>query len=401
MLTRLGPRAFDSWVRRVAFPNQQPRSGLRLDQVDAYFQGQEYSYGESIGNVILPYHLPVELARNPTTAMLCDPGLRDRLRFVADEFRGHQGAWGMVSECFDDPAMRDDALQGVCVYTNARGISSADFDSTYGEELQALFDACGVTARPYLGCIDSYLRNASAEVDRTLSELLTGTDGWVIELDDDRPHVSAFSVERALSSGVSPVRRHVCEPVFVSRRPNPVLAEFDALLRPGVREADLERFLLAHFREIFGERYDRIESQLWLKFPALDIGGCDRRVDLFIRDSVSRDWELVEVKRLLPVAREYRGVPAFTAEITGAIRQLRNYKRILAQDAVKRELHAAGLDYWEPSLRLVVGRTPRSITHEQWRWLVSDEREVRVATFDELRSEAAARMEFRGRHLPD
>ena len=160
-------------------------------------------------------------------------------------------------------------------------------------------------------------------------------------------------------------------------------------------EAELEDFLVAHYKEIFGTKYDRVETQLWLHFPDVDITDRKRRLDVFLRNSVVNDWELFEIKRLTPVSSTYRDVPVIAREVTNAIHQIKNYARTLMQDKVKSHFAAQGIEYFVPKLSVVIGRTP-AIPHDQWRWLKTEnETSVNIITFDQLLSELRCRLQDR------
>src|SRR5262249_31267329 len=146
------------------------------------------------------------------------------------------------------------------------------------------------------------------------------------------------------------------------------------------------------YLDIFGSKYDRIENQIWLRFPELDITGKERRLDIFLRNSIANDWELYEIKRVIPLTSSYRDIPVIAKEILFAIQQTKNYERILSQQEVKDKFAREGIEYCEPLLNVVVGRTPQ-ITHEQWRWLkASNSEKVRILTFDDLLGEMKSRL---------
>ena len=159
-----------------------------------------------------------------------------------------------------------------------------------------------------------------------------------------------------------------------------------------VQERILEEFLQEHYRDIFGNHYDKIATQLWLKFPELDIGNKVRRMDLFMRNSVSDDWEMYELKRanVIP-AKNVRGVPMFTDLVYQAIAQAKNYKALLQQDAVKRKFAQEGIEYFEPEINIIVGKKS-GISTAQWRRMIADHRgDVKIRTYDEFFKEASYR----------
>ena len=115
---------------------------------------------------------------------------------------------------------------------------------------------------------------------------------------------------------------------------------------------------------------------------------------MFLRNSVVNDWELFEIKRVIDLSKTYRDAPVISKEVSYAIQQIKNYARILSQDSVKRYFAQQGIEYYEPTLNMVVGRTPQ-IPHEQWRWLISNQKEVKILTFDNLLSEMKLRLKDR------
>ena len=123
--------------------------------------------------------------------------------------------------------------------------------------------------------------------------------------------------------------------------------------------------------------------------------GQPQRLDVFLRNSIANDWELFEVKRVIELTRTYRDVPVIAREVTYALHQLKNYARILAQDRVRKHFAKQGIEYYQPSLSLVVGKIPQ-IPQDQWRWLLStNENGVKILTFDNLLAEMKMRLRDR------
>ena len=185
--------------------------------------------------------------------------------------------------------------------------------------------------------------------------------------------------------------------VIRKKSDNIVLLEFENLLNRNPSEARLESFLSEHFQTIFGEKYDRIETQISLNFPDLDVVGKKRRIDLFLHDVQKDDWELVELKKLIPLGKmNSRSTPAFREEIITAIMQLKTYQRIFEQSIVKRKLYEDGIKYYQPSYTLIAGcGKPFSFTHEQWRWLVDNTEKshnLKFLTYEDLLTEMKLRI---------
>ena len=111
---------------------------------------------------------------------------------------------------------------------------------------------------------------------------------------------------------------------------------------------------------------------------------------------MTSDWELFELKRATTkLTGTYRDVPVLSAEISKAVQQLRSYGSLLDQNEVARTLARSGIEYCQPELNLVVGRTPE-IPHEQWRWLQRKASGgIKLITYDEVLSEMEARIKDR------
>jgi len=90
-----------------------------------------------------------------------------------------------------------------------------------------------------------------------------------------------------------------------------------------------------------------------------------RRPDIFLRNSIKGDWELIELKRPIKIVSLYRSLPVFSKEVSNAIQQVRYYEKLLKQEKVRREFSKEGIEYFEPELRIVIGRRPQ-ISQQDW-----------------------------------
>lgn len=114
-------------------------------------------------------------------------------------------------------------------------------------------------------------------------------DGIAVSISADKTDVYSILHEREFS-GLLTSTTNILSPVIKRvEKNNEIIKEFNQLINSNVKESVLEEFLQQNYQLIFGERYDRISTQLWLKFPELDIGGKDRRMDIFMRNSISED----------------------------------------------------------------------------------------------------------------
>lgn len=219
-------------------------------------------------------------------------------------------------------------------------------------------------------------------------------DGLSISISDDKAFVSSILHEREFS-GLLTTNNSILSPVIRRvEKNNEIINEFNHLINANVKERVLEEFLQENYQLIFGERYDRISTQLWLKFPELDIGGKDRRMDIFMRNSVSEDWELYELKRAdVQLTKTRKDIPMFMSTVSDAMAQVRNYKRILMQDNVRKKFEQDGIEYYEPEINIVIGKNP-NLLPKQWRRLVTSENDLKIITYNDLLCEAKERMNY-------
>lgn len=246
-----------------------------------------------------------------------------------------------------------------------------------------------------IGNINTFLQNVENEngdIDERVGSFFKGqNEGLSVCVSEE--HISAsYFLGGNEFPGVTAHTHSITQPVIKLISMSNVLDEFNTLLNSDSKEQKLEEFLKTHYRFIFGENYDYIKTQLWIKFPQLDIGNSNRRLDIFMRNSVTYDWELYELKRpSVKLTKTVRDVPMFTSEVHAAISQVKNYKRLLSQDSVRRQFEKEGIEYFEPEIHLVIGRHP-DITNEQWRRIVADESALKILSYDNLYKSAENRL---------
>ncbi len=225
----------------------------------------------------------------------------------------------------------------------------------------------------------------------------TYREGIQIHFSTDAAEVNTFAAEKPLFCGVSRESHRPYEPLTLRRTEQvQVLRDFESLINSNAKERQLEEFLVENFRLIFDPKFDRIETQLWLRFPELDAFGKSRRLDVFLRNSVINDWELFEIKRATKLTSTYRDSQVLASEVCYAIQQVKYYRQLLTQDKVRQKFEAEGISYFQPSLNLIIGRNPQ-ISDRQFRQLISNEKEVKIITFDELLREMKLRIDDRFR----
>lgn len=272
------------------------------------------------------------------------------------------------------------------------GISDERLLDYYESKLKGVLPA---DVRLGLGNINTFLHQGEKDngyVDGIVSSFFKEiNDGLSICVSEEGISASYF-LGGSEFPGITAHTHSIIHPVVKLVSMSNVLDEFNALLNRDSSEQELEEFLLAHYRFIFGENYDCIATQLWIRFPELDIGNSDRRLDIFMRNSVTSDWELFELKRAsVQLTKTIRDVPMFTSEVHNAIAQVKNYKRLLSQDSVRRQFEKEGIEYFQPEIHLVIGRRPE-ITNGQWRRIIADEPSLKILSYDNLYKAAETRL---------
>ena len=245
-----------------------------------------------------------------------------------------------------------------------------------------------------IGTYDSFINRVPQKTETVLKKLISNSQFETsLFYHEGRVFIEQHLPENFLQSGVLPKSLNPCDTVITLLPKNniEIVKEFEDILNRNFKEDEMEKFLKKYYKVIFSNRYDRIETQLWLRFPELDINRKERRLDIFLRNAIEKDWELIELKGRSKIISNYRDIPTLSSTMTGAISQLRNYERILQQDSVKKKMKEQGIDYYEPQLRLVVGGKPE-ISIEQWRRIkVDNEKGLRITTFEDIMQEMKMR----------
>jgi hypothetical protein len=345
-------------------------------------------------------YLPLGLFNQPDLNCLTgDPTLTVRLKQLKKIYNGVSGYFGMVSP----ELVKATQLRSLGFLVNLSGLSQRQYDEDIFPQYTRLVRKIGLHAPITLvGSYDSFMDFNAEAVQNVLKKFLSDrTDGFAVQISPAGTHVINFAGQTSFESGVLAVNKCPYEPIIAAafEKNSQLIREFEYLIQKDCPEIERENFLIAHAKEIFGGKYDRVEAQIWLRFPDLDITGKERRMDVFMRNSISMDWDLFEIKNPIRLIRNYRDVPVMVAEVSHAITQLKNYSRLLSSRKVKETLKQSGIEYCEPTLNLVIGRKPQ-IPLEQWRWLLSSQdKDVRLITFDDLFSEMKIRLTDHARFI--
>jgi hypothetical protein len=394
ILSRLNRYDLERLVVQLFGTRQEPFMPLEDAGEGVYCQPILDSYGDSIHSVFLFHFLPLEVFNRPALINIADPSIMGRLTTIRELYAGVKGQWGMVSP----ELIEDDALSTLGFLSSLAFKGKEDYQKILFPKYSEMIKRCGIEPRAlYIGSCDSFVEKNPSGVEEALRTFISRQmeGNLSINIGEDIVSVQRFQSERNLYAGVLRSSKYPLEPVYRLYREEEILREFEDLIGRNASEREIESFLAEHYREIFGARYDEIATQLWLRFPEVDIANKNRRLDIFMRNSVISDWELFELKRVKKLTNTYRDVPVLASEVKYAMQQLKNYGRILTQDSVRRKLAAEGIECYQPSLHLVVDKKPQ-ISHEQWRWLMASSKDdVELITLDNLITEMKLRIKDR------
>ena len=381
-ISHLSKHGFEAFVKYLLEHDENFYSVRQLNDIDErIIECPPERYVQSADTFILNYH-PTALYHD-FCFFFCYFGELEEL--IAKYLRGRKSSPWLPAD-------------GTTIYSvnnydsRVLGLSDEQLLDYYERKLKGVLPS-GVQLG--IGNINTFLQdneNQNVNLNEIVSNFFKElNDGLSICISEDRISASHF-VGGNEFPGITAHTRSITQPVIKLISMSNVLDEFNALLNSDVSEQELEEFLTEHYRFIFGENYDCIMTQLWIKFPELDIGHSDRRLDILMRNSVTSDWELFELKRpSVKLTKTIRDVPMFTSELHNAIVQAKNYKHLLSQDSVRRQFEKEGIEYYQPEIHLVIGRRPE-ITNGQWRKIIADEPMLKILSYDNLYKAAENRL---------
>ncbi|OGT99226.1 MAG: hypothetical protein A2079_03975 [Geobacteraceae bacterium GWC2_48_7] len=390
MMSRMNRHAFEKYIFELVNSPSEPMGKHQELDDGIYKQELLDSYGGTLHSVFVMHYYPLQFNYNSHNFNINnDPVLKQRIKNVDKYYRNKYGYIGLVSPLLEKARQ----LQSIIFPTNLSNIDQSFYGEIIENYSQLVKKHISYPTPVLVGSLDSLFDGEPEKVINTLGFFFEkNADGLAITLDSDSVELKYFNSERSVFCNPDKSSNYPYEPVYMRTNKNDVIQEFEELLAQYASESKIEKFLARHYKVIFGAKYDRIETQLWLRFPDVDISQKNRRLDVFLRNSVLNDWELFEVKKTIPLTRDYRDVPVIAQEVSYAMQQVKNYARILSQDVVKKHFHKQGIEYYEPTLNLVLGRNPQ-IPHEQWRWLSTQDRDIKIITFDDLINEMKCRIE--------
>ncbi len=332
-------------------------------------------------NLIIPFFHPIELFSDISESSLVNSELINKLKYYERKIDNRGSRWQFWTDGqYNMPI--------ISFVTNFEGVDETFFFKNIFPKFEYLIDHLKLTAETAVGSCDSFIELNPDNAFKAFRNFIEKNQKQIsISISKGSLECNYFYQDKYLTNGLLKNSKNPYETVYIENNldKSEIIKEFEFLINNDTSETILENFLKDNYKTIFGEHYDRVETQLWLKFPELDISNKNRRLDIFLRNSVERDWELYELKKAKKlIHKSYRDIPAFTSEIHNAIQQARAYEKLLAQEKVKNKFAKEGIEYYFPEIRLVVGNRP-DISDEQWRFLKStNENNLKIITFDEL-----------------
>jgi len=286
-------------------------------------------------------------------------------------------------------------LGDIYFINNLIGYSFEEYNKYISKQIWALTDELIDPHQEVgFGNIDTFFYKKEDATISFLENYIQDYSGVTISITDNGYLVNDYYNQNYLSAGVLKNNFAIINSMIVVKNKRNILTEFQKILNQQNSEAILEKFLIEHYKEIFGEKYNSIIPQVLLRFPELDINNKNRRLDIMLRNSISNDWEIFELKKEMDIVKNYRGVPTFKTVVSDSIQQLKNYSNLLKQDSVKRKLqNTLGIDYFVPEFNLVIGKQSDTLNNNQWRHLITSATgDIKIITYDSLYKEMSNRI---------
>jgi hypothetical protein len=346
-------------------------------------------------DLIIPFLEPFDLFKNIRNIDIEIPELNQLFKYYTNKVNRRRSKWQFWTD-------GEYVIPSIKFITNYSGLDENQYEENIFPKFEKLLNKFDFDSQIMIGSLDSFFKKNPEGTCNAFNLFIKkySNEISIHLIENNKFKIQGHVSEKYFTSGVLKSSLSPCEPLvsFNINDKTQILDEFEFLLNNNTKENELELFLKKNFKYVFGSNYDRIETQLWLKFPELDNNNKNRRLDIFLRNSIARDWELFELKKASNIVRSTNTIPTFTSEFTSALQQIKNYSKILNQDNVKRVLANDGIEYYSPELRLVIGKKP-DIPLEKWRWLKkSNENDLKIITYDELYDGLKSRLEFHNKN---
>ena len=352
----------------------------------------------SLTLIFLVDYLPYELFDDPYKIPFDNPLTRKKLGAIISHFNKSPVLFqrGCSRAAFDGD------IGGFFFFNHIVGTQREFFLEFAYKEYKKMVSSFGLDKKAYgiditvgVGSPYSYVGNAPQNVIRALKYVESHNEQIAIEYSNGGYEVNKIRQGKYVSCGVGRASGEIYFPCYVNRKADSICKKFEQLLNSNASEKLLSDFIIENYKDIFGFQYDKIVTEVCLRFPELDVAGKNRRIDILIHNFVENDWELIELKKKIKLSSTYRGVPVLSYELRGAIEQLKNYYRIMQQDRVREHFLREGIEYYNPTLKLIVGGS-KNVSHYQWRQMLSSADGVHLITYDNLINEMKSRYAYCG-----
>lgn len=348
--------------------------------------------------VFLVDYLPYELFYDPYKIPFDNPPIRKRLEAIISQFNKSP----VIFHCGCNISALDNDIGGLFFFNHIVGPQREFFLDVALKDYQKMASSLGLGKKVNglditvgVGSPYSYVEYEPQDVISALEYVDSHNEQIAIEYSNEGYEVNKIRQGKYVSSGVGRASGEIYFPCSLTRKADNICKEFEQLLNSNASEKLLSDFIIENYNYIFGFKYDKIETEVCLRFPELDIAGKNRRIDILAHNYVENDWELIELKKKIKLCSDYRGVPVLSRELTGAIEQLKNYYRIMQQERVREHFLREGMEYYNPTLKLIVGGS-KNVSHKQWRQMLSSVNGVHLITYDSLINEMKARYAYCG-----
>jgi hypothetical protein len=164
------------------------------------------------------------------------------------------------------------------------------------------------------------------------------------------------------------------------------IEELEQLLgKDSTSESDFQKFFERNPRFLLGDNYCHLHSQIVL----LSEDG-DLIPDFFVERPGTRFADILELKK--PGAKIVSGSGrrrGFSAELTQALNQVREYRNFFENKATREEFYRRyGFRAYRPSVCIVIGRSWEYVDHMERIQIEDEYKNVRVLTYDDILARA-------------
>lgn len=145
-------------------------------------------------------------------------------------------------------------------------------------------------------------------------------------------------------------------------------------------EREIQNYIYNYYKILLGKKYSIIHTEVSINYEDETE---PRRIDIMVYDNVRKDWDIYELKRACcgKTVIRTRGIVSFSAHVNKAIAQVCEYKEMLIQREIKRQLSRnSSINIKNPQYYLLIGNNDS----EEWSLCCGREKEVNVLSYKTL-----------------